>query len=51
MSKKNHIPDDEQCQSCALKFAYDEISILYEIAVMLTNATDTKECIEKHASS
>ncbi|MGE4419207.1 MAG: sigma 54-interacting transcriptional regulator [Sulfurimonas sp.] len=47
MSKKNHIPDDEQCQSCALKFAYDEISILYEIAVMLTNTTDTKECIEK----
>ncbi|OHE11005.1 MAG: nif-specific transcriptional activator NifA [Sulfurimonas sp. RIFOXYD12_FULL_33_39] len=42
-----HTPEDEDCQTCTLKFAYDEINILYEIAVMLTNTVDTKECIEK----
>lgn len=42
-----NIPDNEDCQTCALTFAYNEIKILYEIALMLANTTNTLECIEK----
>jgi Nif-specific regulatory protein len=42
-----NIPDNEDCQTCALTFAYNEIKILYEIALMLANTTNILECIEK----
>jgi len=38
---------DGDCLSCSLKFAYDEINILYEISVLLTSSTEVKEIIEK----
>jgi len=41
------IPDGEDCQTCALTFAYNEIKILYDIAVMLSNNPDVEESIEK----
>ncbi|MBN2816515.1 MAG: sigma 54-interacting transcriptional regulator [Campylobacterales bacterium] len=43
------IPDNEDCQTCALTFAYEEIKILYDIALLLsmTNEVEIKECIEK----
>jgi Nif-specific regulatory protein len=47
MSNEINIPDNEECQSCALGFAYNEISLLYDIAVMLASTTDVKESIEK----
>lgn len=40
-------PNEEECQSCTLKFAYDEISILYDIAVLLASSTEVKDSIEK----
>lgn len=42
-----NIPDNEECASCALMFAYNEIKILYEIAMMLSNTSDISESIEK----
>jgi len=42
-----NLPDNEDCQTCALTFAYNEIKILYDIALMLANTTDILECIEK----
>lgn len=42
-----NIPDNPECQSCALTFAYKEIELLYDIAVMLTNTLDVEETIEK----
>ncbi len=42
-----NIPDNEECKSCALTFAYKEIELLYDIAVMLTNTIDVEETIEK----
>ncbi len=47
MKNKIHIPDNIECQTCALTFAYKEIELLYEIAVMLTGAVDVEETIEK----
>ncbi|MDD2838464.1 nif-specific transcriptional activator NifA [Sulfuricurvum sp.] len=42
-----NIPNKEECQTCTLTFAYKEINILYEIAVMLNSSTDIHESIEK----
>lgn len=39
------LPDE--CQSCSLVFAYKEIELLYEIAVMLSGTDNIKESIEK----
>lgn len=39
------IPDE--CQSCSLGFAYKEIELLYEIAVMLSASENIEESIEK----
>lgn len=39
------IPDE--CKSCSLAFAYKEIELLYEIAVLLSVAEDIEESIEK----
>ena len=39
--------DQQECQHCTLKFAYDEISILYDIAVLLASSTEVKDSIEK----
>ncbi len=47
MKNKINIPDNIECQTCALTFAYKEIELLYEIAVMLTGAVDVEETIEK----
>ena len=47
MINKLNIPDNPECQTCALTFAYNEIELLYEIAVMLTNTMDVEETIEK----
>ncbi len=41
------LPDKESCKTCKLAFSYNEINILYDIAVMLSNSVDVKECIEK----
>ena len=41
------IPDREECRTCALTFAYKEINLLYEIAVMLTNTAEIADSIEK----
>lgn len=37
----------EECISCSLGFAYQEIELLYEIAVMLSVSEDIEESIEK----
>ena len=47
MYNQINIPNNEDCQTCALTFAYNEISILYDIAVMLSSSTDVNESIEK----
>lgn len=47
MTYETNIPDREECQTCALTFAYKEINLLYEVAVMLTSASDINENIEK----
>ena len=41
------IPDNEECKSCVLTFAYNEMRLLYDIAVMLSNRSDVKESIEQ----
>jgi Nif-specific regulatory protein len=41
------IPDKPECQTCALTFAYKEIELLYEIAVILASSTDIKETVEQ----
>lgn len=41
------IPDRIECQTCALTFAYKEIELLYEIAVMLTSTLEPEKTIEK----
>jgi len=40
-------PDNEECKTCALTFAYNEIKLLYEIAVMLASTADINETIEQ----
>jgi len=47
MYKNLKIPDREDCQTCALTFAYEEIKILYDIALMLSMSSDIKESISK----
>ena len=47
MYKNLKIPDNEECQTCALTFAYEEIKILYDVALMLSMSSDIKESIEK----
>jgi len=47
MYKDLKIPDNEDCQTCALTFAYNEIKILYDTALMLSNTTNILESIEK----
>jgi len=42
-----NIPDNEECKSCALTFAYNEIALLYEIAVMLSSTSEVAETIEQ----
>lgn len=42
-----NIPDREECHTCPLTFAYKEINLLYDIALMLTSTTDIVENIEK----
>lgn len=37
----------EECQSCSLVFAYNEIELLYEVAVLLSGTEDIKESVEK----
>ncbi|MBU0721058.1 sigma 54-interacting transcriptional regulator [bacterium] len=44
---KIYIPDNPECKTCTLTFAYEEISILYDIAVMLSSTTNVRESIEK----
>lgn len=41
------IPNKPECQTCALTFAYHEIELLYEIAVLLASTTDVKDTIEQ----
>ena len=41
------IPDKPECQTCSLTFAYKEIELLYEIAVILASSTEIKETIEQ----
>lgn len=47
MYKKLNIPDNEDCATCALTFAYNEIKLLYEIALMLSNTSNVLESIEQ----
>src|SRR3990167_7631954 len=47
MTYEANIPDREECRTCALTFAYKEINLLYEVAVMLTSTTEITTSIEK----
>ncbi len=47
MTYEANIPNREECQTCALTFAYKEINLLYEVAVMLTSTTEITVSIEK----
>ena len=47
MYNELNIPNNPECQTCALTFAYNEIKILYDIAVMLSSSSDVNESIEK----
>ena len=47
MTFSPNIPNKEECQTCALTFAYKEINLLYEIAVILTSTIEIHESIEK----
>ncbi|MFA6189553.1 MAG: nif-specific transcriptional activator NifA [Sulfuricurvum sp.] len=47
MTFEANIPNKEECQTCALTFAYKEINLLYEIAVTLTSTLDIHDSIEK----
>ncbi len=47
MHDQLNIPNEEQCQTCALTFAYNEIKILYDIAVLLSTNNEVNESIEK----
>lgn len=47
MTFETNIPNREECQTCSLTFAYKEINLLYDIAVMLTSTTDILESVEK----
>ncbi len=47
MTYSPNIPNRQECQTCPLTFAYKEINLLYEIAVILTSTVDIHESIEK----
>lgn len=47
MTFEANIPNRDECQTCSLTFAYKEINLLYEVAVMLTSTTDIHESVEK----
>ncbi|MGB3961863.1 MAG: sigma 54-interacting transcriptional regulator, partial [Sulfurimonas sp.] len=47
MYKELKIPNNEECSTCALTFAYNEIKLLYDIAIMLSNTSDVLESIEQ----
>jgi len=47
MHKGLKIPNNEECNTCALTFAYNEIKLLYDIALMLSNTSDVLESIEQ----
>ncbi len=47
MYKDLNIPNNEDCQTCALTFAYNEIKLLYDIAMMLSTSSDIEQSIEK----
>ena len=42
-----NLPNNEDCKKCTLTFAYNEIKILYDIAVMLSSSSNVNESIEK----
>jgi len=47
MYENINIPDKEECKTCALTFAYNEIALLYEIAVMLSSTSEVVDTIEQ----
>ena len=47
MYEELDIPNSEDCQTCALAFAYNEIKLLYDIAMMLSTSTNIVNSIEK----
>jgi Nif-specific regulatory protein len=47
MYEKLNIPDNEECKTCSLTFAYHEITLLYEIAVMLASTAEVSDTIEQ----
>jgi Nif-specific regulatory protein len=47
MTYETNIPNREECQTCSLTFAYKEVNLLYDIAVMLTSTTEMMENVEK----
>lgn len=47
MTFEANIPNREECHTCSLTFAYKEINLLYEVAVILTSTVDIHESIEK----
>jgi len=47
MMNKYNIPDNPECKTCSLTFAYKEIELLYEIAVELAGTTEIEETIEQ----
>ena len=50
MTYDANIPNRDECRTCSLSFAYKEINLLYDIAVMLTSTTDILESVEKAMS-
>lgn len=42
-----NLPDQEECKTCSLTFAYKEVELLYEIAVILASTTDIIKTIEQ----
>jgi len=47
MTYETNLPNREECQTCSLTFAYKEVNLLYDIAVMLTSTTEMIENVEK----
>lgn len=47
MSNNINSSAKESCANCKLFFSYNEISILYDMAVMLASSTNIKDCIER----
>jgi Nif-specific regulatory protein len=47
MTFEANIPNRDECRSCPLTFAYKEIALLYDIAMILTSTTNIHESIEK----